>query len=208
MATFVVSSQQPESLGVVDFETPEVENTFYTEVTSIDVVTKEEISGLGGVATNFEKFHKIVILSVDVTANCDRSIHLEKVGLSSQKLSTLLQNPKSLIIGKATLAVEVLLEKLEIGLGVSVIFEELLVGRLVHSRSLNVFANTLHGVDLGVVLHGVNSKVDLRDRLLLLDCANGIVDLNVASLLARGRCVGLAFRVHDGRLGGDEARGE
>jgi hypothetical protein len=35
-----------------------------------------------------------------------------------------------------------------------------------------------------------------------LDCANGIVDLDVASVLARGRCVGLAFRVHDGRLGG------
>lgn len=48
----------------------------------------------------------------------------------------------------------------------------------------------------------MNSKVDLRDRLLLLDCANGIVDLDVASVLARGRCVGLAFRVHDGRLGG------
>lgn len=125
----------------MDLETPEVENTFYTEVTSIDVVAKEEVSGLGGVATNFKKFHKIVILSVDVTANCDGSIHLEKVGLSSQKLSTLLQNPKSLIVGKATLAVEVLLEKLEIGLGVSVILEELLVGRLVHSRSLNVCEN-------------------------------------------------------------------
>ena len=63
------------------------------------------------------------------------------------------------------------------------------------------FAHTLHGADLSVVLHGVNSEIDLGDRLLLLDCANGIVDLDVASLLSRGRSVGLAFRVHGGRLG-------
>lgn len=69
------------------------------------------------------------------------------------------------------------------------------------------FAHTLQGADLGVILHGVNSKIDLWYRLLLLNGANGIVDLDVASLLSRGRSVGLAFRVHGGRLGGDEARG-
>lgn len=138
VATFVVSSQQPERLGVVNLETPEVENTLYAEITSVDVVTKEEISGLGGVTTNFEELHEIVVLSVNVTTDGDGSVHLEKVGLGAQKLGTLLKNPKSLLLGKTTFAVEMLLEELKVGLGMGFILEELLVGRLVHGRSLYI----------------------------------------------------------------------
>jgi hypothetical protein len=42
----------------------------------------------------------------------------------------------------------------------------------------------------------VNGEVDLGQRLLLLNCANGIVDLGVSSRrLLAGLCV--AFGVHD-----------
>jgi len=141
VATFVVSSQQPKRLGVVNLETPEVENALYAEITSVDVVTKEEISGLGGVATNFEKLHEIVVLSVDITTNGDGSVHLQEVGLGAQKLSTLPENPKSLLLGETTFAVEMLLEELKVGLGLSLILEELFVGRLVHGRSLDICEN-------------------------------------------------------------------
>ena len=141
VATFVVSSQQPKRLGVVNLETPEVENALYAEITSVDVVTKEEISGLGGVATNFEKLHEIVVLSVNITTNGDGSVHLQEVGLGAQKLSTLFQNPKSLLLGETTFAVEMLLEELKVGLGLSLILEELFVGRLVHGRSLDICEN-------------------------------------------------------------------
>jgi hypothetical protein len=141
VATFVVSSQQPKSLGVVNLETPEVENALYAEITSVDVVTKEEISGLGGVATNFEKLHEIVVLSVNITTNGDGSVHLQEVGLGAQKLSTLLENPKSLLLGETTFTVEMLLEELKVGLGLSLILEELFVGRLVHGRSLDICEN-------------------------------------------------------------------
>lgn len=141
VATFVVSSKQPKCLGVVNLETPEVENTLNTEVTSVDVITKEEVPGLGGVATNFEELHEIVVLSVNIATNGDGSIHLEKVGLGAQKLSTLLNDPKSLLLGKTTFAVEMLLEELEIGFGMGLILEELLVGRLVHGRSLDICEN-------------------------------------------------------------------
>jgi len=32
---------------------------FDTEVTSVDIVSKEEVAGLGGFATDFEEFHEI-----------------------------------------------------------------------------------------------------------------------------------------------------
>lgn len=81
MATLVVSAQQPESLGIVYLQGPQVQDTLDTKVAPVHVVAEEEISGLGGVATNFEKFHKIVVLTMNITANCYRSVHLEKVGL-------------------------------------------------------------------------------------------------------------------------------
>lgn len=77
VATLVISSQQPEGLGVVNLQTPQVEDTLYTEVATVDVVTKEQVSGLGRVAANFEQLHEIVVLAVDVTADGDGGVHLE-----------------------------------------------------------------------------------------------------------------------------------
>ena len=61
------------------------------------------------------------------------------------------------------------------------------------------FAHSLHGVDLGVVFHGVDCEINLRNWLLILDRANSIVDLLVPALLSRGL---LSFGVHDGGLSG------
>lgn len=60
------------------------------------------------------------------------------------------------------------------------------------------FADPFHGADLLAGLERMQGEVDLGQRLLLPDGANGIVDLHVALLLlgARGR---LALpRVHVG----------
>jgi hypothetical protein len=62
-------------------------------------------------------------------------------------------------------------------------------------RGKHTFADTLHGVDLSTVLHGVNSKVNLRHGLPLLDGADGIIDLLVATGVDGGGGR-LAFRVH------------
>ncbi len=52
-------------------------------------------------------------------------------------------------------------------------------GRWSRAVAGHTFADSLHGADLRPVLHGVNAKVDLGERLLLLDCTDGIVDLQV-----------------------------
>ena len=75
------------------FQTPQVENTFNTEVSSVNVVAKEKVSRLGRVTSNFEELHEIVVLAVNVAAYGDRRVHLKKVGLGSQELGPLLDNP-------------------------------------------------------------------------------------------------------------------
>ena len=55
------------------------------------------------------------------------------------------------------------------------------------------FADTFVGVHLGAIFHDMNGKVDLGQRPLLADSANGIVDLLVAALVERAWLVG----VHD-----------
>lgn len=50
----------------------------------------------------------------------------------------------------------------------------------------HTFADSLHGADLGPVFHSVDGEVDLGKRLLLLDGADGIVDLLGAAILVGG----------------------
>lgn len=59
------------------------------------------------------------------------------------------------------------------------------------------FAYSLERADLSAVLHHVDGEVDLGQRLLLLNRANGIVDLGGSSrdLLSN---VGVAFGIHGG----------
>jgi hypothetical protein len=139
VATLVVSSQQPEGLGVMDLERPEVKDTLYTEVTTINVITKEEVACLGWVATDLEELHQVVVLAVNVTTDSDGGIHLEEIGLGAQELGALLNNPEGLLIGETSLTIEVLLQESNVGLGMGLVLEELLVGRLEHGGGLNVW---------------------------------------------------------------------
>ena len=75
------------------------------------------------------------------------------------------------------------------------------------SLYIYTFAHPFSGVHLSPILHSMDTEVDLRHGLLLLDGANSIVDLNVA-LIANVGCVGygrgvrhlLFFGVHCGRM--------
>lgn len=66
-------------------------------------------------------------------------------------------------------------------------------------KATHTFANSLHGAHLGAIFHLVDGEVNLRQRLLLLYCANGIVDLDIARVLRTGRTS--AVCVHGGRRG-------
>lgn len=193
VATFVVTSEQPQGVGVMDLERPKVEHTFDTEIATVDVVSQKEISGLSGVATDLEKFHKIVVLAVNITTNGDGGVHLQKIAFSTENLSSLAQNEQGLFFGQTSFAVKMLLEKVDVGHRLGVICVELLVGGLGHSWRLNVLANSLHGANLSTIFHGMDCEVDLWKGLLLLDGANRIVDLLVSTVR---RCARIASRVH------------
>lgn len=53
-------------------------------LSTIDVIAQEEVVGLGRESTVLEQPQQIVILSVNVTANLDGSLELQKDGLSDE----------------------------------------------------------------------------------------------------------------------------
>lgn len=93
VAALVVPAQQPEGLGVVYLEGPEVQDALDAEVSPVNVVAEEEVPRLGGVATDLEELHQIVVLAVDVAADGDGRVHLEEVGLRAEQLGTRLDDP-------------------------------------------------------------------------------------------------------------------
>lgn len=65
----------------------------------------------------------------------------------------------------------------------------------------HTFADSLRGVDLSAIFHGVHGEVDLGDWLLVLDSANGIVDVLIATVVAAGRLsLGIHVEVSLGRV--------
>lgn len=88
-----------------------------TEVASIHVVAEEQISCLCGVSADLEQLHEIVILAMDVPADGNGSIHLQEVWLGAEQLRAGVYDPQRLLLREPALSVEMLLEKLEIGLG-------------------------------------------------------------------------------------------
>ena len=60
---------------------PRQRSHLYTKVATINVIAQEKIAGLCGVATNFEQFHEVVVLAVNITAHSNGCVHFEQVGL-------------------------------------------------------------------------------------------------------------------------------
>lgn len=65
----------------------------YTEVSPVHVVTQEEIARFSRIAPDFEQFHQIEVLSMNITTHRDGCIHLEQVGFRLQYLRTLVYDP-------------------------------------------------------------------------------------------------------------------
>lgn len=136
MSTFMVAPQKPQGIRVPNLESPQVKDALAgdqsvttttmgedaiahldTEVASVHVVTEEQVSCLCRVSADLKQLHEIVILSMDVTADRNRSIHLQEVWLGAEQLSAGVYDPQRLLFREPPLPVEMLLEKLEIGLG-------------------------------------------------------------------------------------------
>ena len=64
-----------------------------TEISSVHIVSQEQVTRLFGIASDFEEFHQIKILSVDITANSDWRIHLQQIRLALEHLCPQLYDP-------------------------------------------------------------------------------------------------------------------
>jgi hypothetical protein len=110
---------------------------FDAEITSIDVVTEEQIPRLGGITTHLEQLHQVKVLSVHITTDRNGGVHFEHIWFGGQNLCTLADDPKGLLFGKAAFATKMLFEEMYVGLG-SVCCEELLLCRDCGCRCLNI----------------------------------------------------------------------
>ena len=89
LTAFVVATEDGDSVGVAHLEGDEKSDSLDRVVATIDVVTHEEIIGVGRLATNLEEFAQIVELTVNVTADGHWCTHLLHVGLVDQDFFSL-----------------------------------------------------------------------------------------------------------------------
>ncbi len=156
VATLVVSSKQPQRLRVPNLQRPQVENTLNssalavirqagtylnTEVSSIDVVTEEEVTSICGIAANLEQLHQVEILPMNVTTYSDGRIHLKQVRFRSQYLCTFTDNVQSLFFGQSSFTIEVLLEEGQIGLRRISRCPKLIICGGLHGRGLYIYTD-------------------------------------------------------------------
>jgi len=85
----VVSAQDGDTILVTELESDQEGYGLDRVVTTIDVVSHEEIVGIGRVTSNPEKLHQVVELTVNVTTDGDGAAHRLDVGLLHENLASL-----------------------------------------------------------------------------------------------------------------------
>jgi hypothetical protein len=83
----VISSEEEEVLGILDFVTEQKENGLKTLLPSVDVIPEEEIVGGGWEAAHLKETNKIRVLTVHVTNNLDGWRKLDERGLTQEYFS-------------------------------------------------------------------------------------------------------------------------
>lgn len=78
----MVTAQNEEVFGVLDLVGKKQADSLERLLAAVDVVTKEEVVGLGRETAVFEKAQKVVVLAVDVTTDLEGS---ERNGRTSWK---------------------------------------------------------------------------------------------------------------------------
>ena len=84
LSAFVVSSKDSKSILKADLESDEESDSLDGVVAAIDVVTHEEVVGVGRLTTNLKELSQVVELTVNVTADRDWSTDLLDVRLVNE----------------------------------------------------------------------------------------------------------------------------
>jgi len=110
----------------------------YAEISTINIVSQEQISSFSRVTADLKKLHQIIVLAMNITANCDWCIHFKQVGFGPEKFGTFMNDPKSLLMGQSAFAIEMLLQELNIGFATILRRPELVLRRRVEGWSLDI----------------------------------------------------------------------
>ena len=70
----VVASQEEERVWTANFPDKQVENNLDTEVTSVHVVSEEEIPGGGRISAHLKQLDQVIKLTMDISAHCKQSV--------------------------------------------------------------------------------------------------------------------------------------
>lgn len=73
LARLVVASQNGDPLWVSNLEGHQQRHCLDRVVTTVNVITHEEVVGVGVRSTNLEQLHQVVELTVNITAHCNRA---------------------------------------------------------------------------------------------------------------------------------------
>lgn len=85
----MVTSQQKEVLWVLYFESQKQANALQGLLSSVHVVTEEEVVGLRGISTVFKEAEEVVVLSMDISTYLKGGFKFKKDGLLNKDLSAL-----------------------------------------------------------------------------------------------------------------------
>ena len=77
----MISSQDSNSIFVSYLQGDEKSDSLDAVVSSINIITHKKIIGVRYVASNFEKFHKIMKLAMDVTTDNNGCSNRDNIGL-------------------------------------------------------------------------------------------------------------------------------
>lgn len=89
LSRLVIPSQDRHSISVSQLECNEQSDSFNRVVSTINIVTHEEVVGVGGVTTDSEELGEIVELSVNITTDGDGASNRLDVGFFHEDFSGL-----------------------------------------------------------------------------------------------------------------------
>ena len=94
LSTLVIASQQEEVLGVLNLVAQQKAHCFNRLLSAVNVVTKEEVIGLGREASILEDPQQVIVLSMDVTYTSKLRWSVHKSFLNNTRLSHVLFEDK------------------------------------------------------------------------------------------------------------------
>lgn len=80
LTRLVVTAQNGDSFAVAHLERHQQRNCFNRIVSTIYIITHEQVIGVRGASSYSEQFHQIMKLAVYVATYCNRTFHLLYIG--------------------------------------------------------------------------------------------------------------------------------